>query len=126
MYEGNHNQYYVVALNAIKQIEKRKTLHPRVAWNDSLNELKVSEKGCPLSSFLGLCEEGLVKFVPIKKYTRARENKEHAIRAVQFLKNCKSKMFKNGQELWIELKIKTSYQGQMDVVLALWENNYIL
>ncbi|KJZ09580.1 hypothetical protein TW85_21810 [Marinomonas sp. S3726] len=40
------------------------------------------EIGCPKSVFLGLAEEGLLKYIPTKNYTRSKDNKRYALDAI--------------------------------------------
>lgn len=44
------------------------------------------KKGCPKNTFLGLCEEGLVKGISKGKYTKSVKNKEYALKAIELLK----------------------------------------
>jgi hypothetical protein len=83
------------------------------------------EKGCPKNTFLGLCEEGLVKGIPKGNYTKSVKNKEYAIRAVAILKQNKHTTF-TPKELWDKLELGNKRSNsQMDVVLALWEHGLI-
>jgi hypothetical protein len=57
-------------------------------------KLKVlKKKGCPKGTFLGLCEEGLVKGIPKGNYTKSVKNKKYAIKAVTVLKQNKHTTF---------------------------------
>jgi hypothetical protein len=60
---------------------------PRKAWSRAGEEVfphsqSAREKGCPKSTFLGLCEEGLVPGAPAGSYTNSRLNKEYGLRAL--------------------------------------------
>jgi len=85
------------------------------------------DKGCPKGAFLGLCEEGLVRGIPRGLYTQSRKNKEYAVRAVRLLKEGQYAP-KDPFVLWSRVMAgdPKNYNQQMDVVLALWENGYIV
>nr|WP_208889497.1 hypothetical protein [Polaribacter sejongensis] len=51
------------------------------------------EKGCPKGTFLGLCEEGLVKGIPRGNYTKSVKNKEYALQAIEILKWADNKTY---------------------------------
>lgn len=83
------------------------------------------EKSCPKNTFLGLCEEGLVKGIPKGKYTNSIKNKEYALQAIEILKQEKLSSF-TPIELWQKLNLGDKiHNSQMDVVLSLWNKNYI-
>ena len=104
---------------------------PRDAWNDAVEKIFLGskssqEKGCPRDAFLGLCEEGLVCDVPHGKYTRSKDNKRYAVDAVNILRNGPC-LAKDITTLWNKVlggQIK-AHNGQMDVVVALWQNGDI-
>ena len=104
---------------------------PRNAWDKATNEIfekwYYREKPCPRSAFLGLCEEGLVKDIPRGNYSNATKNKEYAIKAVTMLKDSPSWRNNNKRSLWKEIvkKKPISYDYQLDVVFALWDNKLI-
>ena len=84
------------------------------------------EKGCPKNTFLGLCEEGLVKGIPKGNYTKSVKNKEYALQAIAVLKKDTS-TFISPKELWNALNLgDKKHNSQMDVVLALWDKHLIV
>lgn len=85
------------------------------------------KKGCPKSTFLALAEIGLVKNILPGSYTKAKENKEYAIKAIEILKQNKMQPSTfSTKELWNKVQnIDKKHNSQMDVVLALWNNNLI-
>ncbi|MDO6600643.1 hypothetical protein Q4536_10890 [Tenacibaculum sp. 1_MG-2023] len=84
------------------------------------------EKSCPKNTFLGLCEEGLVKGVPVGNYTTSVMNKEYAIQAVEILKRSPTKIF-TPKELWKKLELgDKKHNSQMDVVWVLWSEGLIV
>ncbi len=124
----NYNNYGKAALKTLKVYKNYPTL--RLAWVASISELTTSqsavEKSCPRSTFLGLCEEGLVKGIPAGVYeSNSTINKNHAIEAVNYLMNNRINSISQ-KELWSKLDVDSkSHNSQMDVVLALWHNNLI-
>ena len=84
------------------------------------------EKSCPKGAFLGLCEQGLVKGIPRGNYTKSVKNKEYALKAIEILKQNTQTTF-SPKDLWMKLEFTDKrHNSQMDVVLALWENDLIV
>jgi hypothetical protein len=79
------------------------------------------KKSCPKSTFLGLCEEGLIQDVPRGSYTRSHLNKEYALRALQLLKDDTARKWTSGA-LWrvVMAGEEKKPNSQMEVVIALW------
>jgi hypothetical protein len=123
-----YNKYGLTAIKALEIYKVEESL--RESWFSAAVELFESEssqkKGCPRSTFLGLCAEGLVKGIPKGNYTKSVKNKKYAIKAVTVLKQNTQTTF-SPKELWdkLELGDKRS-NSQMDVVLALWEHGLIV
>jgi hypothetical protein len=123
----NYNNYDKTALKSVQNYKNSYSITE--IWSTFAKEVfetkSAREKGCPKNTFLGLCEEGLVKGIPKGSYTKSVKNKEYAIRAVAILKQNKHTTF-SPKELWgkLELGDKRS-NSQMDVVLALWEHGLI-
>jgi hypothetical protein len=124
----NINKYGVTAIKSAKNFKEAYSIIE--IWSRSAKEVfetkSAQEKGCPKNTFLGLCEEGLVKGIPKGNYTKSVKNKEYATRAVAILKQ-NTQTTLSPKELWekLELGDKRS-NSQMDVVLALWENGLIV
>ncbi|WP_428740882.1 DUF6979 family protein [Tenacibaculum sp.] len=124
-----YNKYGLVAREAVV-IGK----NPVVSWVESVSKNFTSknskEKGCPKNAFLGLCEVGLIKGIKAGIYLKSKKNnlnKKYAITAVEILKE--NPTFSK-KELWNKVRKKLAlgekkHNSQMDVVLALWENNLI-
>jgi hypothetical protein len=99
-------------LTAIKSVQKFRNNYSIVeVWSNSAKEIFATkssqEKGCPKGTFLGLCEEGLVKRIPKANYTKSVTKKEYALKAIEILK-------------WAELNLgEKRSNSQMDFVLAL-------
>tara|TARA_R110002074_G_C12397851_1_gene653888 strand:+ start:638 stop:1027 length:390 start_codon:yes stop_codon:yes gene_type:complete len=124
----NFNSY---GLTALKSIQNYKGSYSIIEiWSRSANEIFTTkssqEKSCPQSTFLGLCEEGLVKGIPKGNYTKSVKNKEYALEAIEILKQNIQTTF-SPKELWKKLELGDKrHNSQMDIVLALWENDLIV
>ena len=121
------NKYSETTLKCLENFEKGDSIQK--TWAKSAKEVFITksaqEKGCPKNTFLGLCEEGLVKGIPKGDYTKSVKNKNYALKAVSILKNNQEKSF-SPKELWMKLNLSDKrHNSQMDVVLALWENDLI-
>jgi len=128
---GNYGEAALKAHNKIKNQQQA----PNIAWDEAICELQCAEKPCPKSTFLGLCEEGLIKYVENGNYTHSKKNKIYALEAVSVLKiNQIPENDLNPCFLWNSLKkninptlqTRIKYNQQMEVVLALWEADLIL
>ncbi|CAM1346384.1 DUF6979 family protein [Tenacibaculum crassostreae] len=125
----NYNKYGSVAKEA-SEIGK----NPVDSWEQVVSKYFSSEssrqKACPRNAFLGLCEAGLVKGIKVSVYLKSKNenlNKKYAIAAVEKLKE-NPNVSKN--ELWDQVRERLAlgektHNSQMDVVLALWQNNLI-
>ena len=91
------------------------------------NSPAAQEKGCPRGAFLGLCEEGLVVGVDQGSYTRSTLNKQYAVVGVQRLAANPS-LATDATRLWqlVQHGIPKAPNGQMDVVISLWDQGMIL
>ena len=119
--------YSKAALAAVKRIEANPVIDPVIAWNSAVTEvfphsLSQQRKCCPKAAFLGLCEEGRVKGVKKGHYTRSKLNKKYAMAALHLL-STKPELAVDRGELWRRLIAPTPkvQNGQLDVVLALWD-----
>jgi hypothetical protein len=128
------NNYGIAAINATRIYNDKAVGTPLDAWNQSTIELfggntHSQKKGCPKNAFLGLCEEGLVRGIPKGNYTYRSDslNKTYAVQAVVSLK-ANPELVNDRNGLWKEVMkgVKKSHNSQMDVVLALWENELIV
>lgn len=122
------NKYGQTALKALQNYKSSYSIteiYERTATE--IFETKSSqEKSCPKNTFLGLCEEGLVKGIPKGNYTKSVKNKEYALNAVEILKNNTQTRF-SPKELWEQLELGDKRSNsQMDVVLALWNEGLIV
>jgi hypothetical protein len=127
---SNYNKYGLAAKEAAQQGGD-----PFESWNVAVNDIFDSEssinKGCPKNTFLGLCEDGLVKGIKPGSYFKRKKpniNKQYAITAVGLLSS-DSNLPKN--ELWYKVKSKLNlgekrHNSQMDAVFALWSEGLIV
>lgn len=125
------NKYGRAAINAVKLLHNQTFENPIDAWEAVSNQIfgkgtSSQLKGCPRNTFLGLCEDGLVRGVQTGKYTNSKKNKQYAITAIQILRK-QPQLANDPSMLWkivMQGTPKTSNQ-QMSVVTALWNNNLI-
>jgi hypothetical protein len=105
--------------------------NPVSAWNQAaastFNESRSArEKGCPKSTFLGLCENGLVAGVAAGKYTRSVDNKAYAMKALTLLRQ-NNELADDPRLLWRSVmgNVQKVENSQMEVVIALWRSKQI-
>jgi hypothetical protein len=120
-------KYGTAAVRAVILFRNREARTPREAWRKATAEVfRTTPKNCPECSFLGLCEEGLVKGIPPGDYTLSRKNKEYAIRAVQILVD-DPVLADHRTRLWDEV-VQGEWKKeneQMDVVISLWREGLL-
>jgi len=123
------NRYGEAALMAAGR-EFSAPSNPIVRWDSAMERLyptspTARRKSCPRGAFLGLCEEGLVKGIPAGQYTASKENKAYAVNAAALLAEEKQSWSASG--LWRAVaNPEKTHDSQMDVVLALWKNGFIV
>ena len=121
-------KYGKASLLALERSQQSSVVDPATAWKWAVaqvfpNSQSSQDKGCPKGAFLGLCSHGLVKGVEPGNYTRSKDNRAYAVRAVQLLKQNPS-LYERPNDLWSailagEEKVENS---QTDVVIALWNS----
>jgi len=126
------NKYGQASIKAVDLIQSSQANTPEAAWEMATIEIfgagtSSQIKGCPRSTFLALCEIGKVKGIISGVYTSAKQNKEYAIKALELLVDNPS-LSSEPKILWKKIQggIKKSHNSQMDVVLALWNNGYVV
>ncbi|WP_406698415.1 DUF6979 family protein [Singulisphaera sp. Ch08] len=124
-------EYGEVAIGAA-ELTRISGVQPPEAWERAAQTVfphstSLREKGCPRSAYLGLCEDGFIVSVPSGKYTRSQDNKRYALHAVELLASEPSLANASPRALWERVMggQKKSYNSQMDVVIALWQNGLI-
>lgn len=113
-------------------IVKSDGCQPTEAWNEAVSAIfpyhkSLQDKSCPRCAFLGLCEDGLVVGIPAGSYTRSRDNKGYALKAVECL-SVNPRLSDAGPDvLWKKVIAgqKKTHNSQMDVVITLWKNGLI-
>jgi hypothetical protein len=124
------NRYGEAALMAARQGAPA-DINPVARWESAMEKLyptsaAARKKACPRGAFLGLCEEGLVIGIPAGRYTTSKDDKAYAVRAVALLtegtQHCST------SALWraVTNGAEKAHNSQMDIVLALWNNDFIL
>jgi hypothetical protein len=124
------NRYGEAALMAARQGAPA-DINPVARWESAMEKLyptsaAARKKACPRGTFLGLCEEGLVIGIPAGRNTTSKDDKAYAVRAVALLtegtQHCST------SALWraVTNGAEKAHNSQMDIVLALWNNDFIL
>jgi hypothetical protein len=123
------NRYGEAAIMATRQGPSA-NINPIARWESAMERLyptslAARKKGCPRAAFLGLCEEGLVKGIPAGEYTKSKDDKAYAVLAAGLLMDATQRWSRS--TLWKAVTKDAVEQenGQMDVVLALWNNGLI-
>lgn len=106
-------------------------INPIARWENAMEKLyptspAARKKGSPRGAYLGLCEEGLVKGIPAGHYKASRDNKAYAVRAVALL--TEGTQHRSTSALWraVTNGAEKAHNSQMDIVLALWNNDLIV
>jgi len=134
-------KYGLVAVRAVKLLNMHEELSTAEAWEKAAIEVFSDKttrhkKPCPRSTFLGICEMGLiygVNEIRIKQRLRSEVNKNYARIAVELLE-MDSNLSMHPRELWTEVLKEVEKTGnppashnyQMDVVTELWNNNLLI
>lgn len=123
--------YGSVAVDAVLRCHKW-AADPVLAWAYAAQAAfpgrkSMQSKSCPRGAFLGLCAADLIPGVPTKEVDyHPGLNAAYAVRAVDILRQ-KGASVPDRKALWqkvIGRGIK-AHNGQMDVVLALWDRKLI-
>ena len=123
-------KYGKAAIYATKVI-RDSGIDPCEAWEESCRRLGGDPQKCTRSVYLGLCEEGMIKNVPPGNYTDSTCNKRYAVEAVRVLRSCPSVVTQSRRDLWEKVPENScegkriGQDGQLDVVLALWNKEFI-
>lgn len=125
---GKYGKSALIAANIL--ISKRAN-SPDEAWESAVSQVfpdseSARKKGCPKNAFLGLCEAGLINYVPQGNYTRSKANKGYALKAISILQNNPA-LANDKKTLW-QLVIdgqEKQENHQMDIVTSLWSNALI-
>lgn len=125
----NMGKYGKIAEIATNLLVSNKASEPINAWELAASQVfpeseSSRNKSCPKNSFLGLCEDGYVHGAEQGSYTRAKKNKDYAIKALLLLSVTPNL---NEKELWKSVidEPDKKYNSQMDVVKTLWDGKLI-
>lgn len=105
---------------------------PPAAWKQALEERFTEPKQlqnairhtCPKGAFLGLCQHGLVKGVKKGWYTNSTSSSSFALMTVALLREAPS-LAHDKPALKARVFGGRTPNGEVDVVLALWENGIV-
>jgi hypothetical protein len=84
------------------------------------------EKGCPRSTFLGVCESGIVAGVPAGEYnSKITKNKQYGLKAIALLRH-HPELADSPDLLWSKVRdAGGNPTGQMDVIATMWKHGLI-
>ena len=104
---------------------------PKAAWDEAAarafkNNSSKAKNGYPRSTFIALCEAGLVKGIPAGSYLdRAGDVREYAVRLVELLV-ADPNYEDETEDLFSEAtKGRVPENGQLDVLFGLWNHGLI-
>lgn len=136
---NNQTQYARAALKAYELLKPG--CNAEIVWKEAVKQVteccSSRKKTCPKEAFLGLYDNGDLKVKP-KKTTKPDckyrdKNKFYAVKAVDLLRG-KGSLADDKKALWEEVRkecektctdVAHNQNEQMDVVIALWEKEYI-
>lgn len=123
-------QYGETAVRAVQLYASGKASSIVEAWKaigqDTLHTVDSQIKSCPRTTFLGICESGIVSGVPAGKYNaRPSVNKQYGLDAIALLRR-QPTLANDTSQLWKKIGNTAKHpNSQMDVVVALWVNGLI-
>lgn len=131
------NKYGQTALRAV-ELMRSGLRSPQTAWEQAAAQIFPDSassriKSCPKAAFLGLCNAGLVDFLPWPTQISGTDsvNARYACDAVELLRAEPNWAAATSSAIWKEVMRRLGADqtkranGQMDVVLALWTNGLI-
>lgn len=125
------SKYNEVALSAARMLQNVDVKSPVEAWSKATkvvfpNRVDLQNKGCPKGAFVGLCNAGLLQGVPSGEYSSPTKNGKYATDAIEILRENRF-LATQPELLWKKVAGNTkSGNHQMDVVVGLWEANFIV
>ena len=116
------------AVSAVDRCRADTALCPIDAWVAAVraetDKPSPPNKNCPKKAFLGLIQAGAVVGIAAARHPRTTENGRRAVRALEILRAGESPRTIVG--LWRKVAPSdTHHDGQMNVVLALWDAGYL-
>jgi hypothetical protein len=121
--------YGKAAVIATQACHADSNMSPKLAWAQGIRESSTSvstcAKVCPREAFLGLCAAGLIPGIDPAAGAQLGKNAQYAIRAVKLLR-VDPNLARNPAKLWGRVVGRGKVaNGQMGVVVALWETGLI-
>lgn len=123
--------YGKAAVLAANELKKNPEANPREVWKKSVSKFSKSEssinKGCPRTTFLTLCDLGLIDNNLKGDTIRRSKNVGHTINMVNYIKS-KNGLVSSKEEIWDaiqEPESKLNSNEQHSVVFALLESNLL-
>jgi hypothetical protein len=97
-----------------------------IAARETLSTEATQKKPCPRTTFLGVCESGIVVGVPAGEYnTKLTANKQYGLKAVALLRH-NPELADDQALLWRKIgNASLTPNSQMDVIAALWKSGLI-
>lgn len=99
-----------------------------IAARETLSTEYTQKKPCPRTTFLGVCESGIVVGVPAGEYNTkltTNKNKQYGLKAIALLRY-KPQLANDQTLLWEKIgNAAIAPNGQMDVITALWASRLI-
>jgi hypothetical protein len=123
-------QYGQAAVRAVEAYVARESPSIVAAWEAATRKTcptpSSQDKRCPRSTFLGICESGLVIGVPAGQYLqRASKNKQYGLNAVSVLRQ-QPNFTTSPHALWVQIgNAALKPNGQMDVIITMWKHGLI-
>lgn len=126
---GNYGETAVRAVNLYADGKASSIMDAwEIATRETLSTKSMQIKSCPRTTFLCVCESGIVVGVPSGEYNKKRTTKElkqDTLRAIELLRN-EPNLANDKTILWKKIGTSANQQnGRMDVITALWVNNLI-
>jgi hypothetical protein len=122
--------YGRAAIKAVQMIQQGSPSNPESAWDRAIALETASpdsrKKSCPRGAFLGLCSAGVINGVKGHASLELGSNGDYARRMVKALRS-DEEVASDRKRLWRlgARKSKKDENGQVDVVLALWNEGLI-
>lgn len=122
--------YSKIAVKAA-EVAVSQVMSPVEAWELELKLAQKSDKGCPKGTFLGLCQNGFVKGIPIGSYTNSKKNANYGLVGRELLLAQSDMYLNDAKKLWkdilevLHLPTKVPNQ-QAEVLIELWKNGFLL
>ncbi len=122
--------YSKIAVRAAKVAASQK-ISPSKAWELELILAKKSDKGCPKGTFLGLCQSGFIKDIPIGVYTKSKKNYNYGRVGRELILAQPDKYSSDAKILWKDIlnilgERPIAPNQQAEVLIELWKSGLLL